>query len=269
MPLTCERLRARTIAVYENAPPLQVRASARRQSISPTALREQLGASVTDASGHAPAPTELSWSWSFGDGTGAAQQATPTHAFPIGRWFVTVVVTDRATGTGGTDTIPVSVDSHALVGSADRAGAGKQRTSPLSSGVVTGATTTDTPRPPSPPPAPITSSGTITAPVTAIAPAARERRPTAGRRPRPARPPFPRRVMRARSAQGGRLVRGLMIADVTPVASAASRLTRAAPAAGIVRAATHAPVRLSGLLAAGAILALLALGAVREHRGRP
>ena len=108
-----------TIAVYENAPPLQVRVTAHRVAGNATTLQEQFTATVTDAAGQPLSPAGLSWSWSFGDGTGSAQ-AAPRHAFPLGRWFVTVVVTDRASGTGGTDTIPVSVDSHALSGTADR-----------------------------------------------------------------------------------------------------------------------------------------------------
>ena len=119
--------------MYENAPPLQVRASARRLSVNATALREQFTATVTDAAGQAPSPADLSWSWSFGDTTGSGQ-AAPTHAFPPGRWFVTVVVSDRANGTGGTDTIPVSVDSHALGGTSDRGGAGRSRYEPVAVG---------------------------------------------------------------------------------------------------------------------------------------
>ncbi len=102
-----------SIAVYETVPPLHVRASAHRLSASSTALTVRFAATVTDAAGHALAPTGLSWSWSFGDGAGSAVAAS-THSFPLGGWFVTVTVTDHANGTGGTDTIPVTVDSPAL-----------------------------------------------------------------------------------------------------------------------------------------------------------
>lgn len=283
-----------TIAVYENAPPLQVRVTAHRVAGNATTLQEQFTATVTDAAGQPVSLAGLSWSWSFGDGTSSAQ-AAPRHAFPLGRWFVTAVVTDRASGTGGTDTIPVSVDSHALSGSADRSGAGRRRTGSSPSGLVTGAgSVRDHGR--SSPHAPThhTSSraqgsavghsstpGTATTraastspatPVTGAAPTATTppASPARPARHRPSRGRRARRFSRVPPVLPGRVVRGLLIADVTPVAPAASRLATPAVASApaLVRAATRSPAGFSGPIAAGLILVLLALGAGREQRGR-
>jgi len=294
------------IAVYENAPPLHVRITPRRLA-SATGLREQFTTAVTDASGAAVPAAALSFNWGFEDG-GVSAVATPTHVFPRGRWLVTVVVTDHANGTGGTDTILVADDSRAP-GPSNRGGAGSNRQAASPSGAVHGGRPapnagrtpaharphrrTSPARPPTSGGSEATPSGTATstAPATTSAPATTTPASTsapatttpatstpatstpavAPHRTAPIRRRRPRRITRPQSSPGGRLVRGLLIADVTPVAPAVSRLVHAAPAAvspaPVVRAARRATA-LSGPIAVALLAGLLALGAARERRGR-
>lgn len=295
-----------TIAVYENAPPLTVHITSHQVSAGRAGARTSFAASASRPGGGAIAPGNLGFHWTFGDGTGSSA-VRPGHTFPAGRYFVTVVVSDQAQGLGGTATVPVSVDSAALSGTANRGGAGANRSAGAPSGAVRGRGTAASPGRPSAPsqaattprsggapksgpsssPAtapPTTASTTPAAPTTDAAtpspstaslptPAAPAAHPAvaardrAGVRHSPRRPPHRAGGPAARV----RLVRGQLIADVAPVAAGAIPVVRpvaaTVPGAAAVRAATQS-TSLAGWLVGLAVLGLLGAGAGRELRGR-
>jgi hypothetical protein len=100
-----------SIDVYENQLPLQVTAAPPAPvSGSATASSEEvtLAATVTTADGAAIDPSQLTWNWSFG-GSPLESAATPTVSIGAGdSELASVIVTDQATGAGGTATVDVA-----------------------------------------------------------------------------------------------------------------------------------------------------------------
>ena len=95
------------VVVYENGAELTVIASASTVSKSSKHKKVRFGATVRALSGSRVPMSALAWSWNFGDG-GTSSSQTPEHSFVAGKFSVTVQVTDRKTGAGGTDTIDVN-----------------------------------------------------------------------------------------------------------------------------------------------------------------
>jgi len=100
-----------SIDVYENQLPLEVTAQPPAPVPgSSTASSEEvtLAATVTTADGAAIVPSQLTWNWSFG-GSPVESAATPTVSIGAGdSELASVIVTDQATGTGGTATFDVA-----------------------------------------------------------------------------------------------------------------------------------------------------------------
>ena len=273
-----------TIVVYEKGADLTVVASASKVSKGSKHEKVRFSATVRTPSGSTLPTSALAWSWNFGDG-GTSGSQTPEHSFVAGKFPVTVQVTDRKTGAGGTDTIDVnagnpggngnsptgpnnSIGSHPG-GSAGRpnnsANTGKSHsgkgtttsgqnnqtttTSAEGSGGTTGTATT---------------AGTTTASV-APNPTPASPNPTPSSATHP-----PARVNQPPTATGP-LVTGRLISDVTPVPANDSPLVKLAqgpPAtAPAIQPATSASV-VPALAAGFVVLLLLGLGAGNELRGR-
>jgi hypothetical protein len=97
-----------SIDVYESRPPLQITAAPVYGAATASSRTVTLAATVTDADGAAVAPSQLTWSWTLA-GSSVGSEAAPTVTIAAGDSQVaTVLVTDPATGTGGTATFDVS-----------------------------------------------------------------------------------------------------------------------------------------------------------------
>jgi hypothetical protein len=99
-----------SIDVYENQLPLQVTPAPAPVPGSAGASSEEvtLAATVTTPDGAAIDPSQLTWNWSFG-GSPVESAATPTVDVRAGdSELASVIVTDQATGAGGTATFDVA-----------------------------------------------------------------------------------------------------------------------------------------------------------------
>ena len=97
-----------SIDVYENQAPLQVTAAPVYGASNASSQTVMLAATVTGADGSAIDPSQLTWSWTFA-GSPVGSTATPAVTLAAGESeLATVIVTDQATGTGGTASFPVS-----------------------------------------------------------------------------------------------------------------------------------------------------------------
>jgi PKD domain len=264
-----------SLVVFEKGAPLTVRAARQVVSRDGSSFSDRLSATVSDAG--APVPSSaLRWSWNFGDGR-TSTLATPTHSFLNGAYAVTVVVTDRRSGSGGTATLVVSRPSSVPAGRRARTGGASANKSPSPTGSDHGSPTqTGTPGA-----AKTSNAGqqATTATSTKGAANARASARHRGKRASVSKRRAPTIRTRKRGSQRGnkssaaplKLVTGRLIADVTPVPSGSAALLSARPpAAGpiaTVRGARSAPTPLSAPGAALGVLVLLALGALNERRG--
>jgi hypothetical protein len=283
-----------TIVIYENGPPLDVRAYKHTKSRNRTALTVRFRAAVHNPNGGAISDSSLTWSWNFGDGS-TSTVASPRHAFAPGIYPVTVQVTDNGTGWGGTATIEVRFSPSTGSGGGNQSGAGPVTRSHSPSGPQKsrgthpgGApgrpranTTTSSPRPASGS-APVSDPSPVSRTVAGTAaPTATQQKPPSSGRTRPAHahappdasPPVkaPATAAAAPSSHAA-LVAGLLISDVTPLPSAATTpLVRVVPAAAAtapqVRGAARGSI-VPVLVAGFAVALLFGLGAVRELRGQ-
>jgi hypothetical protein len=97
-----------SIDVYENQAPLQVTAAPVYGASNTSSQTVMLAATVTGPDGSAIDPSQLTWNWTFA-GSPVGSTATPTVTLAAGESeLATVVVTDQATGAGGTASFPVS-----------------------------------------------------------------------------------------------------------------------------------------------------------------
>jgi flagellar hook-length control protein FliK len=291
------------LVVYENTAPLAVRIATRALRRGTHRERVALSATVQTSAGTPVPAGALGWQWTLSTGARSAA-AAPRVTIPRGTATVTVLVSDRATGSGGTAGValtyrPVRSDGphsggggpgtvhstsglgsghHPNHGIAHRHGQGQ------TASTATSTTTSATPTPAAPTPATsapaaatttttTVSSTTATTTTSTVslttAAAATASSPTST----PARPPHMRRSPQHHSpALGGTLVRGELLADVVPLS--ASRSPRTHPVLDPQSAAVASPGPIGRLtvpaevFAGIAVLGLLALGAAREQRRR-
>ncbi|HEY2005134.1 MAG TPA: PKD domain-containing protein, partial [Solirubrobacteraceae bacterium] len=266
-----------SIVVFAKGAPLTVHATQTPVSNEGQTLATRLKATVTDAGASVPS-SAVRWNWSFGDGA-SSSQAIPTHTFASGSYAVTVLVTDRRTGRGGTATVLVRAPAHARPAKRTQSGGAH----PNKTSSPTGADASRSTQPGSAKGRPPATSGASLSlapgakPAAAAAPAktsssgSTRTHPAPRTSPRPSqtRPHRQRRALRGASPQT--LVTGRLIADVTPLpaGSLPAQQRTAAPSSPVaaVRQASTAPASLSVPLGGLAVAALLALGAWRERRG--
>jgi hypothetical protein len=293
------------LLVYENTTPFVVHIATRTLRRGTDRERVALSATVQTTAGATVPATALQFQWTLS--TGAASTASaPTETIPKGTATVTLLVSDPAGGGGGTASValsykPVRSHTHHAGGGGtgtkrvisglggahhDRRTGASQHGGKRSGGSQTGSTTTTTSA------TTITATGTATNPTTATTTAtttaststattstestATTTRPTkAPRTPHAHATPAHRathHVTRHAAARGGRLVRGLLLADLVPLSASQSPLTHALSGQATAAVASPAPAgRLTvpgALLGGVAVLGLLGLGGAREHRRR-
>lgn len=277
------------LLVYENGSMLTVNASQRRRQHTSKTITVSFAAGAHDASGAAIAASRLHMSWSFGDGA-TSTAATPSHSFATGvDYYVTVQVTDPATGAAGAATVVVDAATPGS-GSGNRtggstptrstspAGPGKPRpqhhsTAPQTTTSTTTPATTGTATTPTTSPATTTAPTPTPTPQTTVPPTTPAPPPVT-----PAPTPTHRRARRPASHHRqtppapvghGAVVAGRLISDVTPLAPQSSPLVSAAaaPPASSVRQATTGSST-PAIAAPLAVVMLLGLGVGRELRGR-
>jgi hypothetical protein len=272
-----------TIVVYENGAELTVVASVSTVSKSSRHDKVRFSATVRTVSGSTIATSALAWSWNFGDG-GTSSSSTPEHSFVGGKFPVTVQVTDRKTGAGGTDTIDVNAGNPSGKGNSptgpnntsgdhpggaaggpnNSAGTGK---SPSGKGTTTNSNQTTT-TPTSTGSGGTTGTGAATG--TTTAPAA-PNPTTAPPNPAPRSATHPPARVNKPPAATGPLVAGRLISDVTPIPANDSPLVKVVPGPPATAPAIRPATSTSFVPALGAgivVVLLLGLGAGNELRGR-
>ncbi len=279
------------LLVYENAAPLAVRITTQTLRRGTRSERVALSATVQTASGTSMPASALGWQWTISTGAGSTL-ATPTVTIPQGTAAVTVVVSDAASGSGGTASVALTykplrsrkasaggggghgaVHSTSGLGSVHhRSTATHPRQRPTSATTTATTSTTRTPTTParSTAPRPTTAATTTKpSPATATSPATTATSTTVST-PRPPRRRHPKAHPAA--SDGSTLVRGQLLADVVPLSASQSPLTRPVLASPSAAVASPAPARPLTVPAAGAgglvALGLLVLGGTREQRRR-
>ncbi len=276
-----------TILVWVKSQPLAVLVKTRSVPGS-TALK--FSASVT-SDGAAVPPSSLKWQWTFQDTGKTSTQASVVHGSTWASYFVSVQVTDPASGNAGTATTRVTTPTQPAPSNHKQSGGHKHTNSKSPTGKDNGGPNQNpgtggskqsgnsnqngyssgqsSPTSSGQQPKPQSSTSTTTTP-TASTPATTTPTTTPAP-PTPHRAP-PKRTTSHKPAPTatGPLVTGRLIADVTPLPQSSSPLVPAtASAAPTVRQATS--VTTSPLTAIGAglaVAALLGLGAWHELRGR-
>ena len=278
--------------VWVNSQPLVVTAT---QHQIPGSQAVRLSASVQTADGAAVPVNQLTWQWSFYDDGTTSRQASPRHTPAAAAYNVTVEVSDQSQGTAGTATLLVTTPTKPAAGNHRQTGGHKPTSSKSPTGKDNGGSnerpggsssagqsspatpsqqpksqtqpSSPTPNPSSSPPSPPATSTPATTPTAPPPTTTSESTPT----PAPLRPKRtkPERVPPTAT---GPVVKGRLIADVTPLPESSSPLVRATASASVaptVRQATSTTTSPLAAIAAGAaVAALLGLGACYELRGR-
>ena len=279
-----------TILVWVKSQPLVV---AIKPHPVPGSKALKFSASVKTAEGTAVSPSSLKWQWTFQDTGETSTEPTPVHGSPWPSCFVSVQVTDSASGDAGTDTRSVTTPNKPAPGKQNQSGGHKHTNSKSPTGKDNGGSndkpgggyssgqpgpTTHTHQPQTTQPSSPATNPTSTTPSTptpstpATTPATTptttpESTPTpSGPRPKRTEP------QNTPPPATGTLVTGRLVADVTPLPQKSSPLVRATASAApvpTVRQATTVTTSPWTAIGAGlAVAALLALGAWHELRGR-
>lgn len=277
------------LIVYENTAPLAVRIATRALRRGTRRERVALSATVQTSAGTPVPAGALGWQWTLSTGARSAV-AAPTVTIPRGTATVTVLVSDPATGSGGTASLALTYKpirsskalsgggGHGTVHSTSGLGSGhhhnhgianrhdqRQTTSTTTSTTTSATTTLAAPPPATSKPAAATATTSTVSSTTATA--ATSPTSTPGRPPRMHRSP-----QHHSPAPGGTLVHGELIADVVPRPTSQSPLTHPVLDPQIAAVASPAPIgRLTvpaGVIGGTVVIGLLALGAAREQRRR-
>ena len=115
-----------TILVWVKSQPLVV---AIKPHPVPGSKALKFSASVKTAEGTAVSPSSLKWQWTFQDTGETSTEPTPVHGSTWTSYFVSVQVTDSASGDAGTDTRSVTTPNKPAPGKQNQSGGHKDTNS--------------------------------------------------------------------------------------------------------------------------------------------